>query len=646
MVGPILHQEMLLGGRRYRLHLLRWVYAGWLVLQVLWVYLLFQVEEAGLAWSFAATRGRGVLNEASAPEIVGTRFADMFLGQQMLLLLLITPAFVAGAVTDEKRRGTLQYLLTTDLESRHIVLGKLIGRVFQVLLIMLAGLPLFALLAGSAGVSPVSMLFSAGVLVMPLFALAAGTLLASVCCRQTRDAVLAFYLVCIAIGLLVRGLGGFLSYLDPLFMLQPAWGAPSTLDLPEASRRLVIGSLAWGAIGAGCLAAAAARLRPTYIRELESPRPTKLAWYVLDREPIDDEPVRWRERTVEGLAPNPTLRRVPQWLAITLIAALTTLSSLAILWFAIAPGSLSTDVLRAMLQLDVRKTAALLQGASTGFLVQAILAMLIASLVVGIRCSGTITTEREKQTWEAVLLTPLSAKSIIRGKLWGVMGASYWYLLAYAAPAVTLSVLGGPLALAYTIVWLAASVLAMYFIGAAGLWCSVRAVNSWRSLLQTLLAGYVTGLAIYAVSSPVSLMLALLLLLLLVIIDWLIGTSFASIAFSKHFFRVFMTVSSVGLALGLWLLAKWFLSRTQPLGGRHGAHPELARGAVLPPVAHDDAGDARGKAIGWHCPSRARSESSSGVSGTHFRLHRFAPCAARSFRFGMAPSTMLLAPGR
>jgi ABC-type Na+ efflux pump permease subunit len=564
MLGPILHQEMLLGSRRYRLHLLRWVYAGWLVFQVFWFYLAFQAEEAAAARSYVFSRGTEALNEASAPEIVGSRFADMFLSQQMVLLLLITPAFVAGAVTDEKRRGTLQHLLTTDVESRHIVLGKLIGRLGQVVLVMLVGLPLFALLAGFGGVSPISMLFAAGALMMPVFALAAGTLLASVLCRQTRDAVLAFYLVCIAGALLVRGLGGFFSYLDPLFMLEPAWGATGSLDLAEASRRLVIGAVAWGTIGGLCLATAAARLRSSYIRELESIRPTQLAWYALDREPIDEEPVRWRERNVEGLAPNPTLRRVPQWLAITLIAALTTVSSLAILWFAIVPGASTTDVLRAMLQLDVRKTASLLQGASTGFLVQAILAMLIASLVVGIRCSGAVTTEREKQTWEAVLLTPLSAKSIIRGKLWGVMGASYWYLLAYAAPALTLSVLGGPLALAYTLLWLAATVLAMYFIGAAGLWSSVGATNSWRSLLQTLLAGYVTGLAIYMVSSPAILLLALLLLLFLAIIDWLIGSNLAgAVGWNMAFLRIFAIASSVGLALVCWLLAKWFLYRAQ-----------------------------------------------------------------------------------
>ena len=63
---------------------------------------------------------------------------------------------------------------------------------------------------------------------------------------------------------------------------------------------------------------------------------------------------------------------------------------------------------------------------------------------------GAISSERERQTWEALLLTPLSAGQIIRGKLWGVMAASYWYLLAYAAPAVTLSVLGGPVAVFWT----------------------------------------------------------------------------------------------------------------------------------------------------------------------------------------------------
>ena len=63
----------------------------------------------------------------------------------------------------------------------------------------------------------------------------------------------------------------------------------------------------------------------------------------------------------------------------------------------------------------------------------------------------------------------MTAKAIVNGKMWGIMGASYWYLVAYAAPAVALSVLSGPLGFAYTVFWMAATVLAMYLIGAAGL---------------------------------------------------------------------------------------------------------------------------------------------------------------------------------
>jgi ABC-type Na+ efflux pump permease subunit len=566
MLGPILHQEMLLGGRRTRLHVFRWVYAGWLVLQLAYFYLAFLGEDYRAVNNAARSGGESVYNHASAPEVVGARFAEMFVSQQMILLLLLTPPFVAGAVTDEKRRGTLQYLLTTDLEARHIVLGKLLGRLAQVGLVLIAGWPLFALMAGFGGVEPVSVVFLAAGLAGPVFAVAAGTLLASVLCRQTRDAVLAFYLVLVVLGLLVRGVGGPLGYLDPLYVLGPAWGAPGALDVAEAGRRLLVSGLVWLTAGGVCLAAAGARLRPVYLRELAAVRPGKDAWGGGEREPIDDEPVRWRERHVEGIAPNPTLRRVPQWLAITLIAAVATASSLFILYAAISPGASLTDVVRSLMQLNVRKVASLLQEASMGFLVQAIVALLVASLVVGIRCSGTITSEREKQTWEAVLLTPLSAKQIIRGKMWGVMGASYWYLLAYAAPAVTLSVLGGPLAFGYTVLWLAATVLAMYFIGAAGLWASVRSSNSWRSLLQTLVVGYLGGLTLYAITSPLIAMLALVLILVFALIDWLVGTNFASLGLANFntFLRVFVIAASVGLILFCWLMARFvFLKQAQ-----------------------------------------------------------------------------------
>ena len=42
-------------------------------------------------------------------------------------------------------------------------------------------------------------------------------------------------------------------------------------------------------------------------------------------------------------------------------------------------------------------------------------------MVVGIRCSGAISGERERLTWEALLLTPLETRYLVRGKLRGIM---------------------------------------------------------------------------------------------------------------------------------------------------------------------------------------------------------------------------------
>jgi ABC-type transport system involved in multi-copper enzyme maturation permease subunit len=560
MVGPVLNQEMLLGGRRNRLHVLRWLYAGLLIVELLGLYGYFYSEE----WARAANAMRmsGTYNEISAPEVVGERFAVLFVRQQMIILLLITPAFVAGAITDEKRSGTLQYLALTDLESRHIILGKLIARLAQVALVMLAGLPLFALMAGFGGIPPVSMLFSLLVLLMPMFGLSAATLLTSVYCKQTRDAVLALYVVFVVVGLVVYLVGGWLMYLDPIHVLSPAWGPPGSLDLNEAGRRLAIAAAVWGGVGSLCVVAAAARLRPVYIRELQSLRPEQTAWYHAGRDAVSDEPVHWRESQVEGLAPNAALRRVPQWLAITLIASATTLSSLGVLWWALDRKATVADVVRATMELNVRKVATLLPGAAEGFWIQGIVVTLLASLVVGIRCSGSIATEREKATWEAVLLTPMTAKQIVRGKLWGVMGASVWYLLAYAAPALSLSAFGGPLALFYTVMWFGVTVLAMYFIGAAGLWCSVKARDSWRSLLHTMGLGYLGGLVLYLVLTPAFAILAGLLLLMIVLMDFVLKTNLASLCWNKHFYRVFFISSCLGLVVAFWLLAALFVSRT------------------------------------------------------------------------------------
>jgi hypothetical protein len=275
--------------------------------------------------------------------------------------------------------------------------------------------------------------------------------------------------------------------------------------------------------------------------------------------------VRWRERHVDGLAPLPSLRRVPKWLALCLTAAATITSALLILFWYLHPARSLVDIGRALLSFDLFGVADLVPGAEEGFLIQVAIVMLLASLVVGIRCSGTITGERERKTWESLLLTPLTARELVGGKLWGVMGASHDYVLVYAASALPLAALAGPLALLYTLLGLGITVLAMYFVGTAGLWCSVKAKNSWRSLLSTMGLSYVTAALAYVLTTPVIGIIATMLVFLLYVVDASLGTNMATTASRGMWWSVpvFFVASCIGLALALIWLARQFLSWTQ-----------------------------------------------------------------------------------
>jgi hypothetical protein len=206
---------------------------------------------------------------------------------------------------------------------------------------------------------------------------------------------------------------------------------------------------------------------------------------------------------------------------------LTVVSSGAILVSNLPPTVSAADLWRRAASLDLMGVVQILsqiEPAGRGFFWQGVVVMLVASLVVGVRCSGAVSGERERQTWEALLLTPLETRELIRGKLWGIIGASYPYLLAYAVPAVLLSLLGDVGAdvgaVAWTLIWLGVTWLATYYMGAAGLWCSTRSRSSWRSLLGTLGFGYVAGFILFAATTPIILLVAWIIVLILMMIDW------------------------------------------------------------------------------------------------------------------------------
>jgi ABC-type transport system involved in multi-copper enzyme maturation permease subunit len=574
MLGPVLYLELLLAGRRGKQYVFRWIYAAWLVLLLLGVYFTHQARTLVYA---PYNYGRPVLGASGE---FASGMVSTLLVQEWILVALVTPAFVAGAITDEKNRGTLQHMLTAHLTSGEIVLGKLLGRLAQVVVLLLVDLPVLCFIGVFGGVHPTLLLAILVGIAAPVFGIGAASILASVWCRTTRDAVVLLYalgavfwlgIVGLAAALpdFIGGLSGgpahgllgllhkIISALHPLDVIRP--GLESG-DMSELGRRLVRAIAAWGSLGLICLSLATWRLRPAYTRQLESAKkkPSK-AETTVRRAAVDEEPLRWKERTIEGIAPLAALRAFPQAVGIVVVVVLA-LSLMGLqLWACMTPRPIGgfADVM-ALLR-SVNTTAA-----GNVFLVQGIFVMLVATLIVGIRASGAVSGEREKQTWEALLLTPLQTRELVRGKLSGIFGASMPYLLAYAVVALPLSGLGGFLAFFWTALWLGVTTLAVYYIGAAGIWCSARSSTSWRSLLGTLGFGYLGGFLIFALTSPATFIIAAIIYIFLQLADRVYGTVFAqAVGGFGPFFTAFFIATCVALAIIFFFAARLFLSSAE-----------------------------------------------------------------------------------
>ena len=114
---------------------------------------------------------------------------------QSVTLLLLTPALVAGVISDEKRRKTLHYLLASRLTSAEIVLGKLFARLLHVGVFIAIGLPVVSLLSLFGGIDPQIVLAFFVCTLLTVFALAAVSIFISTVTKRPRDAILAVFLL-------------------------------------------------------------------------------------------------------------------------------------------------------------------------------------------------------------------------------------------------------------------------------------------------------------------------------------------------------------------------------------------------------------------------------------------------------------------
>src|SRR5262249_26686307 len=160
MLGPIFAREWLTLPRRPRHYVARSFY-----LLLLWV-LALTAWQITVGWEQAATLGDTAR--------FGLFLFQVFVYVQLALLLFFSALSAASTIAQEKDRRTFVLLLLTDLRNYEIVLGKLVGSLLQILLLLAGMVAILFLNVLLGGVAP-NQVFQATV-VLATTAVAAGSL--------------------------------------------------------------------------------------------------------------------------------------------------------------------------------------------------------------------------------------------------------------------------------------------------------------------------------------------------------------------------------------------------------------------------------------------------------------------------------------
>ena len=147
---------------------------------------------------------------------VGVQLFQVLAGFQLFLILFVTPASTAAAISGERQRQTWDLLLVTRLSALGIVLGKLAAGLAFNLMLLLASLPLFSLIFLFGGVAPDDVVHTYAVFLATIVLLGVISLLVSALSRRVTVSMIVSNVLALLLGI---GLSLLALYLEN-------WGSP------------------------------------------------------------------------------------------------------------------------------------------------------------------------------------------------------------------------------------------------------------------------------------------------------------------------------------------------------------------------------------------------------------------------------------
>jgi ABC-type transport system involved in multi-copper enzyme maturation permease subunit len=495
MFGPVLLYDLIRTSRRTRHAVLRWLYVILLAVVIGWLYALW--------WERSDSRGEPRLNDIVQ---LNVELFYTFMVVQFTMVVLVTPAYVAGAIADEKDRRTLEFLLATDLRSREIVFGKTIARVLSILMIVLAGLPVLSILQILGGVGPDLVMAAFAATILTIAGLAGLGIACSTMARRSRDAILLTYL-----GMFAYGVVSIVAYafahepevariLANGVHLQLPWPKRWHIDLTlsDILQFLVAGNPVVSSIelfsGAN-VSANISRVVPRYLifHGILAVSLTSLATWRLRRIAANESA---RVRPKETAPADSIFRARPEvWPAAMLwkelfIGSGVRLSRVTRLFFALVFAALVvTSFLVLFFALHIFSGFASIAPEIVNVWIRTAGTMVgvLTWVLIAVRAAGSISGEREKLTFSELLVTPLSADDIWYSKLVGAVLGVRWIGILWLGGMWGVGVLLGGLAVWAIPLLVGAWLVYAAFAAVVGLWFSAHCKSSLRATIWTIL---------------------------------------------------------------------------------------------------------------------------------------------------------------
>jgi ABC-type transport system involved in multi-copper enzyme maturation permease subunit len=244
---------------------------------------------------------------------------------QLILICVLTPVFMAGAISKEANPKTWDILLTTPLSPLQIVLGNLFGRLFFILALLLGALPLMIVTQFFGGVPLQTILLTQLVAISLALIVAAAAIGMSVTRTAGRKAAVNFFIVtvlyllltyvvdhAIRVPVILGASSTWTTYLTPLnpflvleALLQPAgYVVPESSSLPWPFGWLVTHPVAGWVWLTVILSVSVVTWSSIQVRKLGDRSSRESFWKKLfqpdlsDRQPntVSGNPISWRER--------------------------------------------------------------------------------------------------------------------------------------------------------------------------------------------------------------------------------------------------------------------------------------------------------------------------------------------------------------